>query len=390
MKKTIAVFTGTRAEYGLLRPVLQKMLASKIITPLLVVTGAHLHSEFGNTIGEIENDKMPIAAKIDIMRYGTGTLATAKTIALAIDLFSAWLYEKKPDAVLVLGDRYEIFAAATAAAALGIPLAHISGGDVTKGANDDFYRHAITKMAKVHFPSCEEYARRLIRMGEPPESVHNVGGLGDENIRSLPLLSKNALCESLGISDINEYCLVTFHPETGTNTDASEQMHALLGALYPLDMAIIFTKANADAGGDKINAMLDAFCEKKDNAYAFASLGVMRYLSAMKYCKAVIGNSSSGVVETPTMQVPCVNIGERQSGRIISGNIICCKAEKNEIACAIEKACSKEFGNIAKAVQSPYNGGDTSGKIVKIIEGIIESPSLREPKAFYDAGKADL
>ncbi|MEG2924526.1 MAG: UDP-N-acetylglucosamine 2-epimerase, partial [Oscillospiraceae bacterium] len=176
MKKTIAVFTGTRAEYGLLRPVLQKMLASKIITPLLVVTGAHLHSEFGNTIGEIENDKMPIAAKIDIMRYGTGTLATAKTIALAIDLFSAWLYEKKPDAVLVLGDRYEIFAAATAAAALGIPLAHISGGDVTKGANDDFYRHAITKMAKVHFPSCEEYARRLIRMGEPPESVHNVGG----------------------------------------------------------------------------------------------------------------------------------------------------------------------------------------------------------------------
>ena len=198
-KKSLCVVTGTRAEYGLLRPVLQKLLQSAVIEPRLVVTGAHLAPEFGYTVSEIEADGMPIAARIPILKFGTGSpLATARTVSYTMERFTDYFGQNRPDAVLVLGDRYEIFAAGAAAALLEIPLAHISGGDVTAGAADDWFRQCLTKMASLHFPSCEVYARRLIRMGEDPAAVENVGGLGDENLRSLPLLSRAALAESIG------------------------------------------------------------------------------------------------------------------------------------------------------------------------------------------------
>ena len=291
-KKSLCVVTGTRAEYGLLRPVLQKLLQSDVIEPRLVVTGAHLAPEFGNTVSEIEADGMPIAARIPILKFGTGSpLATARTVSYTMERFTDYFSQNRPDAVLVLGDRYEIFAAGAAAALLEIPLAHISGGDVTAGAADDWFRHCLTKMASLHFPSCEVYARRLIRMGEDPAAVENVGGLGDENLRSLPLLSRAALAESIGFGLERPYALVTYHPETAGGASPAAQFDALCAALERCGLAAVFTKANADAGGADINARIDAVCAARPGQYvAFTSMGVLRYLSAMKYCAVVAGN----------------------------------------------------------------------------------------------------
>lgn len=382
--KKLAVFTGTRAEYGLLRPVINLLFQSPSITPLICVTGAHLRKEFGYTVSEIEKDNIKIAKRIDIIKFGTGTQATAQTVSYAIQQFSLWLSEEKPDAALLLGDRYEIFAAACAAAMLQIPVIHISGGDVTLGAADEFYRHCITKMASLHFPSCDDSARRILQMGEEKARVHCVGGLGDENLRSLKLMSKAQLSKSLGVSLDKPYLLVTFHPETAGKSSPCQQMQALLDALSQIDMTIIFTKANADAGGEEINKMLDAYCAENANAHAFTSLGLLRYLSAMKHCAAVAGNSSSGVVETPTLKTPCVNIGDRQKGRIITQNVICCKASRDSILRAIKKAVSPAFAQKAKSTVSPYYGGKTSKKIVNTIGSFLNSPLCGKIKCFCD------
>ena len=388
-KKTVAVITGTRAEYGLLRPVLQKMQKSKILSPRLVVTGAHLSAAFGNTVGEIEADGIAIAARIEILKFGCGRLATARTVAYAIDKFSEYFTAHRPDAVLVLGDRYEIFAAGTAAALLEIPLAHISGGDVTYGAADEYFRHCLTKMASIHFPSCETYARRLIAMGENPATVHNVGGLGDENLRNLPLMDRDALAKSIGFDLSAPFALVTYHPETAGGASPVMQFQALLSALEKTSLRCIFTKANADAGGTEINAAIDAACAAQPQRFiAFTSMGVVRYLSAMRFAALVIGNSSSGVVETPTLGVPTVNIGDRQKGRIVCDNVLCCGAGEAEISTAIAAALTPAFATKAKATVSPYTGTNTSGKIVALLEDFVIQPCT--PKAFYDITKEDL
>lgn len=387
-KKTVCVVTGTRAEYGLLRGVVQKLAQSETLAVRLVVTGAHLCEEFGMTVREIEADGVPIAARIPILKFGTGTaLATAKTTAFALEQFIRYFSAHRPDVVLVLGDRYEIFAVGQAAALLGIPLAHISGGDVTYGAADDYFRHCLTKMASIHFPACEEYAARVIRMGEAPETVHCVGGLGDENIRKLPLMGKDALAQSLGISLQEPYALVTYHPETAGGASPTEQFRALLGALESFaQLHVIFTKSNADAGGASINALIDEACAQKPGRWAaFTSLGVLRYLSAMKYAAAVVGNSSSGVVETPTFGVPTVNIGTRQKGRIICDNVLCCNADEQSIRSAVATALSPAFRRKASGAKSPYNGGETAGRIVAALEHWVQSPAFGRPKTFYDA-----
>ncbi|MEG1271058.1 MAG: UDP-N-acetylglucosamine 2-epimerase [Ruthenibacterium sp.] len=389
MKKqhSIAVITGTRAEYGLLRPVLQKMQTSSILAPQLIVTGAHLSAAYGNTVAEIEQDEIPIAARIDILKFDNvakKSLAIAKTVAYTIDAFSDYFTRHRPDAVLVLGDRYEIFAVGTAAALLEIPLIHISGGDVTYGAADDYFRHCLTKMAALHFPSCAIYANRLLAMGEQPNAVHQVGGLGDENLRNLPLLSAKALSESIDFDVTQPYALVTFHPETAGGANPTQQCHALLAALQKSGIACIFTKANADAGGAAINEMLDTICKNNANYRVFQSMGVLRYLSAMRYAAVVAGNSSSGVVETPTLGVPAVNIGARQRGRIICDNVICCDATESSILSALQTALTPAFQSRAKQAVSPYNGGDTSGKIVAAIEAFVTSDALGKPKEFYD------
>jgi GDP/UDP-N,N'-diacetylbacillosamine 2-epimerase (hydrolysing) len=388
-KKRLAVITGTRAEYGLLRPVIEKLLKSDKIIPLVIVTGAHLSAEYGHTADEIDADGIPVAARIDILKFGHGPLALADTVAYALRQFARWFAENRPDAVLVLGDRYEIFAAAQAAAMTGVPIAHISGGDVTYGAADDYYRHCITKMASLHFPSCEAYARRLVRMGENPASVYNVGGLGDENIRRMEKLSRAALSESLGFDLGAPYGLVTYHPETAGGADPAAQSDALLAAMDAVSadtgLHWLVTRANADAGGEIINRKLDAWAKTRPGTAAvYTSLGVKRYLSAMQYAALVAGNSSSGVVETPTFGVPAVDIGLRQAGRLPCDNILHCPAAAGEIAAAMETALTPLFRKRAARAVSPYNGGDTSGRIVRILEQKLRAPDFGAPKGFYD------
>ena len=306
-------------------------------------------------------------------------------MAYTLDQFVDYFSTHRPDAVLLLGDRYEIFAVGQAAALLEIPLIHISGGDVTHGAADDYFRHCLTKMASLHFPACEEYAKRVIRMGEDPATVENVGGLGDQNLRNMHLMSKAELEKSIGFSLEKPYVLVTYHPETAGGASAVGQFQQLLTALEKLSVHVIFTKSNADAGGAEINRCIDEICAIHPDKYiAFTSLGVLRYLSAMKYCAAVVGNSSSGVVETPTLGIPAVNIGRRQEGRILCQNVICCDADAASIQTAVEKALTPAFVQQAKATVSPYNGGDTSGRMVRGMERFLTGPRCGKPKIFYD------
>ncbi len=385
---TIALITATRAEYGLLRPVITLFEKSEHFNLQLIVTGAHLCEKFGNTVQQIEDDGFEIYKKIDILKFGTATnYAISKTIAYTINEFTELFKDKntRPSALLVLGDRYEIFAACTAAAAFNIPIIHISGGDVTKGSQDDYYRHCITKMAALHFPSCSEYANRLIKMGENPKFVHNVGGLGDENLRKLELLSEKELSNSINFNVSRPFLLITYHPETTGDALPETQFNQLLFALKKIDIACIFTKANADAGGDVINKLIDTACENNKNYISFKSMGLLKYISAMKYCSAVVGNSSSGVVETPTFKVPTVNIGARQEGRIISENIINCNADETSIAAAITKALSSEFKQKAQSAKSPYNGGDTAKKILMQTLCYFQNENFAKPKIFYDA-----
>ena len=325
--KNITIITSTRAEYGLLRPVIQKVAAAQDLQLQLVVTGAHLCARFGNTVQEIEADGLPIAARLPIFEEENPNEPVALTIARTITVFDGYFAAHRPDAVLLLGDRFEIFAVATAAAARHIPIAHISGGDVTLGAADEYYRHCITKMAALHFPSCAESAARLVRMGEAPETVFCVGGLGDENIRTLPKMTRQELCASTGFDLMQPFAIVTYHPETSAAAgDPAAQADALCAAMEAVPGVFwLITGSNADAGGAVCTAKMQAFAAAHPQRAGFInSLGLKRYLSAMQCAALVVGNSSSGVVETPTFGVPTVNIGSRQAGRIICQNVLCC------------------------------------------------------------------
>lgn len=383
---TITVVTATRAEYGLLRPVIQKLAASRALTLQLVVTGAHLCPRLGATVAEIEADGLPIAARLPIFSDDAGEPA-ARTIARTLTVFDDHFAARRPDAVLLLGDRFEIFAVAAAAAARHIPIAHISGGDVTLGAADEYYRHCITKMAAVHFPSCADSARRLVRMGEGPARVFCVGGLGDENIRTLPKMTRQELCTSTGFDLMQPFALVTFHPETGAGApDPAVQSAALCRAMDAVENVFwLITGSNADAGGQVCTAVMQAFAAAHPGRAGFVqSLGLRRYLSAMQYAALVAGNSSSGVVETPTFGVPAVNIGSRQAGRILCANVLSCPGGAAAIEAALRTALTPAFAAKAKTARSPYFGGDTSGKIVRVLERLTGSALLAAPKPFYD------
>ncbi len=381
--KNITIITSTRAEYGLLRPVIQKVAAAQDLQLQLVVTGAHLCARFGNTVQEIEADGLPIAARLPIFEEENPNEPVALTIARTITVFDGYFAAHRPDAVLLLGDRFEIFAVATAAAARHIPIAHISGGDVTLGAADEYYRHCITKMAALHFPSCAESAARLVRMGEAPETVFCVGGLGDENIRTLPKMTLQELCASTGFDLMQPFAIVTYHPETSAAAgDPAAQTDALCAAMEAVPGVFwLITGSNADAGGAVCTAKMQAFAAAHPQRAGFInSLGLKRYLSAMQCAALVVGNSSSGVVETPTFGVPTVNIGSRQAGRIICQNVLCCAAAAPAIEAALRRALTPEFSAAAHAAQSPYNGGDTSGKICRVLAQF----DFAKPKTFYD------
>ena len=386
MPPIVTVVTATRAEYGLLRPVIQKLAASRALTLQLVVTGAHLCPRLGATVAEIEADGLPIAARLPIFSDDDGEPA-ARTIARTLTVFDDHFAARRPDAVLLLGDRFEIFAVAAAAAARHIPIAHISGGDVTLGAADEYYRHCITKMAALHFPSCVDSARRLVRMGEDPARVFCVGGLGDENIRTLPKMTRQELCTSTGFDLMQPFALVTFHPETGAGApDPAVQSAALCRAMDAVENVFwLITGSNADAGGQVCTAAMQAFAAAHPGRAGFVqSLGLRRYLSAMQYAALVAGNSSSGVVETPTFGVPAVNIGSRQAGRILCANVLSCPGGAAAIEAALRTALTPALAAKAKTARSPYFGGDTSGKIVTVLERLAGSSLLAAPKPFYD------
>ena len=380
--RSICVVTATRAEYGLLRPVVQKLAASADLRLRLVVTGAHLCPRLGLTVTEIEKDGFAIDARLPIFTDDAAE-PVAQTIARTLTVFDEYFAQNRPDCLLVLGDRFEIFAVATAAAARHIPIAHISGGDVTLGAADEYYRHCISKMAAVHFASCADSAARLVRLGEAPDRVFCVGGLGDENIRTLPKLSREALCASTGFALMQPFALVTYHPETSADAGSpAAQSQALCRAMEAVPGIFwLMTGSNADAGGQVCSDTLRAFAAAHPDRAGFVqNLGLQRYLSAMQYASLVAGNSSSGVVETPTFRVPTVNIGKRQAGRIVCANVLGCAPDADAIAAAMRKALSPEFAAVAATAKSPYNGGDTSAKICAVLQKF----DFSAPKSFYD------
>lgn len=386
MKKKISILTATRAEYGLLKPIIKKLQLVPEFDVRVVVTGAHLSPEFGLTYKEIEQDGIAIDEKIEILLSADTPAAISKTMGLAMIGFADYFEKLQPDLLVVLGDRYETLAVALVAMNQRIPIAHLYGGETTEGAIDEAIRHAITKLSYIHFTSTEEYRNRVIQLGEHPERVFCVGAVGIENIFHETLMNKSELEESIHFKLDKPYAVVTFHPVTlEDNKSSEEQMKALLDAceVYK-DMKFIFTKANADATGRIINKMIDDFVKNHNNAISVTSLGMIRYLSALKYCSIVIGNSSSGLVEAPSFGVPTINIGERQKGRIQSDSVINCKPNKDDIKKAMEIALSEEFRNKIKNTINPYGDGNTSEKVVETIKDFILGGKINLKKKFYD------
>lgn len=382
--RTIAVFTATRAEYGLLRPVLLRLREAAGCRLRLLVSGTHLSPLHGHTLDEILADGFTPDAAIPLALDDDAPAALCASLGSMIGDTGRILSGLRPDLMMLLGDRYECLGAAMAAAMSCIPVAHIHGGEVTRGAVDDAFRHAVTKLAHLHFTSCEPYRRRVIQLGETPKRVWNVGALGVENALRLPLWDESRIRAELGLAPGRPYFLCTFHPVTLEPGDEDRQLDALCSALaaFP-DHAVIFTGANADAGGLGLNCRLKAFAQTNlDRVRLFASLGVTRYLSAAKYASCVAGNSSSGIIEIPSLGTPVVNIGSRQGGRIASPAVLHCPAEKEAVASCLRRALTPEHRALARATPNPYEGKDTSATIARTLMEHPLEDILR--KSFHD------
>ena len=382
--RKICVVTGTRAEYGLLQGIMEEIQNDPCLELQLVVTGMHLSPEFGLTYKLIEKDHFVIHEKVEMLLSSDTPVGIGKSLGLGVIGFSEVLNRLKPDVVLVLGDRFEILAAVQAAMIGRIPVAHISGGEVTEGVIDESIRHAITKMSHLHFVGAEEYRNRVIQLGEQPRRVFNVGDLGIDNIERTSLLSKIELEQVMGFSFGEINSLVTYHPVTLKKEHSERAMKQLLAALDSFPKAkIIFTKPNADTDGRVLIKMVDDYVHKNSSkAISFISMGQINYLSAMKYCDVVIGNSSSGLTEAPFMKKATVNIGERQSGRLKAGSVIDCGETSEEIYSAIRKALSNEFQKKLSEVESLYGNGNASKLIKKYLKECDLSDIII--KKFYD------
>ena len=381
--RKICVVTSTRAEYGLLYWLLKEIEADSELKLQLIVTGMHLSPEFGLTYKEIEKE-FKIDKKIEILSSSHTSLDICAEMARVYEKFAPALAELKPDILVLLGDRYEIFGVAGVASIMQIPIAHIHGGETTQGAFDEAFRHSITKMSHIHFAATNEYANRIIQLGEEPSRVFNVGGPGIENIKKLNLLNKDEFEKSIKFKLAKKNILITFHPATLENSSAREQFNELLNALDELEETnFIFTKANSDTDGDVINKMIDEYVsENPQKAVAFVSLGQLRYLSAIKFVDIVLGNSSSGLLEVPSFKKATINIGDRQKGRARASSVIDVRPVKEEILAAIKRAYSKEFEQTLKDTINPYDGGNPSKKMVKILKEIKLDGILK--KKFYD------
>lgn len=386
--RRICVYTGSRAEYGILKPLLDELAMDEGILLQILASGTHFSPEFGLTFKEIEKDGFTIDEKIETLMSSDTPVAICKSMGLGLISYSEAVERLHPDLIVILGDRYESFIMASVATVCRIPIAHIHGGEITQGAMDEAFRHSITKMSHLHFTIADEYKQRVIQLGENPDTVFNVGSLGIENIRNIKLLTKKKLAEQLCFSLQNNYILITYHPTTLENSTAESQFKTLLDALSELqDFSLIFTKANADTGGRAINQMIDGFvASNKNRSAAYASLGQVKYLSAMKYAKAVVGNSSSGIIEAPSFKIPVVNIGDRQKGRVRSVNIIDCYNDKDSIVKALHSALQPDFRESLKKMISPFEKADTAKTIKEIIKTVHISDIFK--KEFFDTNPA--
>jgi GDP/UDP-N,N'-diacetylbacillosamine 2-epimerase (hydrolysing) len=382
-KRKICVVTGTRAEYGLLYWLIKEIEQDKDLELQLIVTGMHLSQEFGLTYKIIERE-FKIDKKIEILLSSDTSIGISKSMGLANISFAEAYEELKPDVLVVLGDRYEIFSAVSTAMIAKIPVAHLHGGEATEGLIDEPIRHSITKMSHIHFTATDKYKKRVIQLGEEPRRVFNIGGMGIENIKRLKLLSKKELEKSIKFKFNKKNLLVTFHPVTLENATAKKQFSELLEALDNLkDTNIIFTKANSDTEGRVINRMIDEYTSNKDNTIVFTSMGQLRYLSSLQFVDGVVGNSSSGLLEAPSFKIATINIGDRQKGRIKANSVIDCKPKKEDILKAIEKIYTKDFQDLLKNIENPYEGNELPSKrILKILKHIDLENILK--KKFYD------
>lgn len=388
--KRICIVTGTRAEYGLLKPIIDKVYHAEALELQLVVTGMHLSSEFGLTYQEIEKDGYPIKAKIEMLLSSDTSVGITKSMGIALISFADYFEVNRPDIVVILGDRYEMLMVASAAMIARIPIAHIHGGEKTEGAIDEAIRHSITKMSHIHFVTTEEYRNRVIQLGEQPETVYNVGALGVENAKTIALLSKRELEEALDFKFTDHTIMITFHPVTLETMTAEKQFRNILEILdNHKELAVIFTKANADTDGRIINQMIDEYVAlNSDRCKVYTSLGQVRYLSTLQFCTAVLGNSSSGIIEVPSFGIPTVNIGDRQKGRARSASVIDCGNSLQEIENALQLALSREFGEGLVNVKNPYEKKDTSDTIVQVISDAVER-GIDIKKKFYDVKSGD-
>lgn len=384
--KRIGIMTGTRAEYGLLKPLMQEINKDNDMELYLIVSGMHLSPEFGMTYQEIEEDGFEINAKVEMLLSSDSPAGISKSIGLGVIGFADEFQRADLDMLILLGDRYEALSAAISAMVMRIPIAHLHGGELTEGAIDEGIRHSITKMSYLHFTSTEQYRNRVIQLGENPERVFYVGALGVENIKKINLMTKEELERSIHFEIDENTVIVTYHPVTLENNTVEEQFLNLLEVLdRNPKIRMIFTKANADTNGRIVNELIDKYtAQNSERACAFMSLGQKRYLSALKYCRIVIGNSSSGIIEAPSFGKPIINIGDRQKGRICADSVINCGYTQQEIQQAMETALTKEFENKASNCRNPYEKENTAANIISVIKDYLLNDKIKLKKGFYD------
>ena len=383
--RKICVVTATRAEYGLLKCLLEDIQNDSVLELQLISTGSHLSPEFGLTNQQILDDGFVVNKTVEILLSSDTPVGVSKSMGLAQISFSEAFDELKPDIVVVLGDRYELIPIVSAANIARIPVAHLSGGELTEGAIDELIRHAITKLSQLHFTAMDEYSTRVIQMGEQPERVFTVGEVGLDNLLRMQLMSKDEFENSISCKLKERNLLFTYHPETTQDiAEVERDFREILSALDTLEHTlVIFTKANADVGGRLINKMIDKYvAENTEKAIAFTSLGQLRYLSALQYMDAVVGNSSSGIVEAPSFKLATINIGNRQKGRVRANSTIDVSVNKADLTSALAEIYTPEFMASLKHIVNPYGRGNSSEKVVQTLK-TVELSSLKT-KQFYD------
>lgn len=380
--RKVAVFTGTRAEYGLLYWLLKDLDTDIECDLQVIVSGSHLSPEFGNTVDVIKKDGFEVQGSVEMLLSSDSSVGVVKGMGVGLIGYADTLARLQPDMIVILGDRFEAFAAAQAAMLMRIPVVHLHGGEITEGAYDDAIRHAITKLSYLHCTSTEDYRRRVIQLGESPERVYNVGAIGLDHLKRSRLMSLNELALSLNFALASPYFLVTYHPVTLANENPEESFNNLKNGLneFP-NHQVIITYPNADDGGRKIIPLIEEYAaENPGRVLAIKSLGQVRYLSAVKYAESVIGNSSSGIIEVPSFCVPTVDIGERQKGRLAAESVIHCETDKNSIVSAIKKAEILKSRSDYSVFNNPYGDGDTSSKVLELVKSV----DLSAIKSFYD------